>query len=81
VDTAVGPGEPAPDPPAQVTTAVTVTIGGVNAEVRSAVLSPGFAGRYQVEVVAPPDAPAGDEVPVTIAAAGQTSRTVTMAVR
>ncbi len=43
--------------------------------------SAGYAGLYQVNAVLPADTPAGDDVPLTISVAGQTSRTVTVAVR
>jgi len=37
-----------------------VTIGGIQAQVIGAALSPGFAGLYQIAVVIPPTAPSGD---------------------
>jgi uncharacterized protein (TIGR03437 family) len=60
---------------------VGVTIGGVRAEVKSATLTPGVAGRYQVRVVVPEQALSGDEVPVVVAAGGRSSQSVTMAVQ
>lgn len=81
VTPALEPGEAAPDPAPRVVADVQVTIGGRNAEVRFAGLTPGTAGRYQVRVVVPADAPTGDEVPVVVTAAGRSSQTVTMAVR
>jgi uncharacterized protein (TIGR03437 family) len=43
-----------------------VTIGGVNATVTSASLTPGEAGVYQVEVTIPTNAPIGLSLPLTI---------------
>lgn len=74
-------GQPAPDPPPQVVAKVEVTIGGVAAEVKSATLSAGTSGRYEVRVVVPEGAPTGDEVPVVVHAAGRPSPPVTMAIR
>ena len=44
----------------------TVGIGEKRAEVLFSGLTPGVAGLYQVNVRVPPDAPAGDEVPLSI---------------
>ena len=81
VTPALEPGQAAPDPAPRVVAEVQVTIGGRNAEVRFAGLTPGTAGRYQVRVIVPPDAPSGDAVPVVVTAAGRSSQTVTMAIR
>jgi uncharacterized protein (TIGR03437 family) len=59
---------------------VTVTIGGVSAMVEFAGLAPGTVGEYQVNVIVPPSAPPGSQVPVVVKAAGRVSPTVTMAV-
>lgn len=75
------PGEPAPNPGPRVVADVSVSIGGTVAEVKSATLTPGFAGSYQVRFVVPPNAPTGDEVSVVVTAAGRSSQPVTMAVR
>jgi uncharacterized protein (TIGR03437 family) len=45
---------------------VTVTIGGVAAPVLYAGLAPGEANLYQVNVPAPDEAPAGDNIPIVI---------------
>ncbi|MBL8229395.1 MAG: hypothetical protein JNL98_12985 [Bryobacterales bacterium] len=81
VTPALEPGQAAPDPAPRVVAEVQVTIGGRPAEVRFAGLTPGTAGRYQVRVVVPGDAPTGEEVPVVVTAAGRSSQTVTMAIR
>ena len=75
-------GQPAPSsPPAVTTNPVTVSIGGVQAQVLFAGLTPGFAGLYQVNAIVPQGAPSGNAVPVTITVAGQASPTVTMAIQ
>jgi len=79
---AVEAGYPAPsDPLASAAAPVRVTIGGLEAEVLFAGLTPGHAGLYQVNAVVPPQAPAGSEVPVVVTAAGWSSFAVTIAVR
>jgi uncharacterized protein (TIGR03437 family) len=78
----VAAGTPAPSsPPAVTVNQVTVTIGGKTAEVKFAGLTPGYAGLYQVNAVVPPDVAPGDNVPVTLQVAGQTSPPVTMSVK
>jgi uncharacterized protein (TIGR03437 family) len=59
----------------------TVTIGHKPARVLFSGLTPGFAGLYQVNVTVPADVTPGDEVPVVIGIAGQTSPVVTISVR
>ena len=79
---AVTAGQPAPSSTlAQTANPVTVTIGGVQAQVLFAGLTPGFAGLYQVNAIVPPGLTTGNSVPVTITVAGQSSQAgVTMAV-
>ncbi len=77
---AIGVGEVTSKPLATIAT-VTATIGGVPATVRSAALAVGAVGRYVVQAVVPTGVVPGPAVPVTITAAGQTSRAVTMAVK
>ena len=81
------------DPPAMAGTAaplntllratrpVTVTIGGVKAEVQFAGVAPGTSGLYQVNVTVPPGVPAGSAVTVVLSVDGQASPPVTMAVK
>ena len=47
-----------------------VTIGGVPAEVLSSIVSPGFAGRYEVTIRVPNAAPPGDDIPILISMQG-----------
>jgi adhesin/invasin len=60
---------------------VTATIGGVNAAVAYAGVTPGFPGLYQVNAVVPKGITVGDNVQVQLSIAGQTSQAVTMSVR
>ena len=59
---------------------VTVTIGGVNAPVAFAGLTPLQTGLYQVNAVVPAGVAPGNQVPVVVTAAGQASAPVTIAV-
>ncbi|MBI2689972.1 MAG: SMP-30/gluconolactonase/LRE family protein [Acidobacteria bacterium] len=75
-------GRPAPSSPlASVTSPVKVQIGGVEAQVLFAGLSPGYSGLYQVNARVPANAAAGGAVEVTVEVAGQVSRPVTIGVR
>ena len=56
-------------------------IGGVEAQVLFAGLSPGFSGLYQVNARVPANAPLGNEVEITVEVSGQASRPVTIAIR
>src|SRR5262249_15029320 len=60
---------------------VTMTIGGVPAEVAYAGLAPGFAGIYQVNATVPEGVPGGDAVPVVVKAGDYVSAPVTLVVR
>jgi uncharacterized protein (TIGR03437 family) len=44
-------------------------------------LTPGLAGLYQINFYVPSGTPAGDQVPVTVAAGGQTSAPLNLSVR
>jgi|GEM_PF-463583 len=77
----VAAGQAAPAEPAAVRGKVSVQIGGLEAEVAAAFLSPGRVGVYEVTTTVPAGTPAGDAVPVTISVDGQTSPAVTIAVR
>jgi uncharacterized protein (TIGR03437 family) len=76
VDPPVPAGSPAPaSPRSQVTSPVSVTIGGIPAEVDFAGLTPGSSGQYQVNVIVPAGIPSGP-APVQLSVAGQTSAPV-----
>jgi len=83
VNPAVATGQPAPGPPglANVTTPLTVTIGGVNATVNAAYMEPGTSGAYEVDVVVPSGVTPGGQVPVQIFMLTLPSQQVTMGVR
>jgi uncharacterized protein (TIGR03437 family) len=64
-----------------VTKPVSVTIGGVNADVSSATLSTLGAGLYEVRATVPAGVAAGDLTPLVVTVDGQASPEVTIAVR
>ena len=80
--TGFGPANPSPPgdqlvPPDTLyaaANAVTVLVGGVPAQIISAVLSPGEAGVYQIAIQIPPGTPSGDQ-PVAAQVAGVSSPT------
>jgi len=55
--------------------AVTVSIGGINAPVSFSGLAPGFLGLYQVNVQVPAKSPTGPAVSLTISAGGISNQT------
>jgi adhesin/invasin len=78
----VAAGAPAPlDHLTSTVNPVTVAIGGVDAPVQFAGLSPGFAGLYQVNAMVPQGVAPGATVVVSLTEMGQTSSPVTMAVK
>jgi uncharacterized protein (TIGR03437 family) len=82
VSPAVADGAAAPsNPPASTSNTVTVTVGGQDANVYFAGLTPTLAGLYQINFYVPPNAGTGDHVPVVVSTAGQTSATVNLSVR
>ena len=82
VDPPVTSGSAAPDSPLSRTVSpVSVTIGGISAQVLFAGLTPRFSGLYQVNAVVPAGVTPGDAVPVILTVARQMSPQVTMAVR
>jgi uncharacterized protein (TIGR03437 family) len=82
VNRAVTPGEPAPGSPlAEAVAPVSVTIGGLPAQVLFAGLTPGFTGLYQVNAAVPAGVTPGSAVPVVVTAGGLTSPPVTIAVQ
>jgi uncharacterized protein (TIGR03437 family) len=75
-------GAPASGPLSNTVAPVSVTIGGQPAIVKFSGLSPGFSGLYQVNAVVPSGLTAGNQIPVTVAVAGQNSTSnITMAVQ
>lgn len=58
----------------------TVTIGGIQARVVFAGLSPGFVGLYQVNVEVSAEAPVGDAVPLVLTIGDEASNEVTVAI-
>jgi trimeric autotransporter adhesin len=69
----VGDGVASPSsPPAQTQAPVTVSIGGQNANVAFAGLTPTLVGLYQVNVTMPAGVTPGSAVPVLLTVAGQT---------
>ncbi len=76
-------GVPAAGPPllSQTTTTPTVTIGGQNAAVSFAGLSPGYAGLYQVNVAVPSNASTGSAVPISLSIGGKTTEAATLPVQ
>ena len=74
-------GEPAGvDPLARTLLAVAARVGGREAEVVFAGLTPGLAGLYQVNALLADDIPSGDAVEVEIEVAGRVSNRVTLAI-
>ncbi|HLK22193.1 MAG TPA: hypothetical protein VKT81_24770, partial [Bryobacteraceae bacterium] len=68
-------------PPAKIDNALSVSVGGHDAQVLFAGLAPGFVGLYQVNVTVPSGIAASDDVPVLMMEAGTTSAPVTIAVK
>jgi uncharacterized protein (TIGR03437 family) len=59
---------------------VTATVGGVNAPVAFAGVTPGGTGLYQVNLTVPAGLPDNDATPLILAAGGQSGSAVTFAV-
>ncbi len=73
-------GEEAGIPAPMTTTPPTVTIGGVEGQVRFSGLSPGLVGLYQINVRIPEGVPSGDAVPMILTIGGVASNVVTIAI-
>jgi uncharacterized protein (TIGR03437 family) len=81
---ALGPAEAAPADGSTLYRTVETpraTIGGIDGQVIFSGLAPGFAGLYQLNVLLPSDAPAGDAVPLTVASASGESDSKVIAIR
>ena len=75
-------GSPAPlQPLSQAVAPVAVTIGGVQASVFFAGLTPQFVGLYQINAIVPSGIAAGNQSPLVVLAGQQVSMPVTVAVR
>ena len=82
VTPSVTAGSAAPaSPPAKISTAITVTIGGKTAPVVFAGLTPTYAGLYQVNVTVPRGITPGPNVPLVLTADGLASPPVTIAIQ
>jgi adhesin/invasin len=68
-------------PPATTVASPSVSIGGKPARVTFSGLSPGFAGLYQIDAFVPDGITPGNQVPVVVSIAGQTSPAATIAVK
>ncbi len=69
------------NPLARVRNTVTVTIGGLDATVQFAGLTPGLSGLYQINAVVPDGVTPGPALPVVLTSAGLSSEPVTIGVR
>jgi uncharacterized protein (TIGR03437 family) len=85
VDQNLADGAGAPSSPlANTATLPIVTIGGKDAKVAFSGLAPTYVGLYQIDATVPPGVTPGNQVPIVISIAGQTSPTsppVTIAVK
>lgn len=82
VNQSVPDGTASPSSPLATTVGTTtVTIGGKPAQVSFSGLSPGFVGLYQIDAVVPAGVTPGDQAPLIVSVAGQTSPAVTIAVK
>jgi uncharacterized protein (TIGR03437 family) len=75
------PSQPAPATPVSTLNSVSVAIGGQNVPVTFAGLVPGYPGIYQITGTVPSNAPTGNNIPVTISVAGETSPAVKVSVQ
>jgi uncharacterized protein (TIGR03437 family) len=81
IDQALDPAMPAPATPVNAVNPVSVAIGGQSVPVAFAGLVPGYPGIYQIKGTVPSGAPIGNNIPVTVSAAGQTSTVVMVSVQ
>jgi uncharacterized protein (TIGR03437 family) len=68
-------------PLAKVLNEPAVTIDNISAVITFAGLAPSYVGLYQVDVIVPENARAGDAIPVTLIVGGTVSNTATIAVQ
>jgi pimeloyl-ACP methyl ester carboxylesterase len=76
---ALADGQAGPTPALSTKATPQVTLGGVNAEVRSSVLVPGAVGLWRINVIVPLNAPPGDNTPLLVTQ-GSTSNRVALRV-
>jgi uncharacterized protein (TIGR03437 family) len=75
-------GQQAPFTPlSQTLDSVKVTIGGLDAPVFFAGLTPGFTGLYQVNAYVPAGVAHGEDVPLVITQAGRSSPPVSLSIK
>ena len=60
---------------------VSVSVGGIDAEVYYAGLAPGYVGLYQINFRVPPTAPAGAAIPLTLTVAGGQSNNAMLSIQ
>ena len=82
IDAQLDAGTASPRAPlAKATSSVRVSIGGVDAPVLFAGLTPELVGLYQINALVPAGAPTGDSVPIFVISGGQSSPVVSISVR
>jgi uncharacterized protein (TIGR03437 family) len=79
--TALRSGQLPPNPPPDTANTPHVTIGGAGATVMQSTAAAGYVGVYRVVVQVPANSQTGNAVAVTLAMAGSSSNTVTMAIQ
>ena len=72
---------PGAEPLARTTLPVTLTVGGVPAQVLYAGLAPGFVGLYQINFLIPNGVAPGDAVPLVVSNGGASSTPGAIAIR
>jgi uncharacterized protein (TIGR03437 family) len=82
VDPPLAAGQTPPATPLfQTINPVSVTVGGVDAQVTFSGMTPGSVGLYQVKAIVPAGVSPGDHVPVVLSAASQVSSPASIAIR
>ena len=81
VSTTLDPSMPAPSGSTSTANAVSLTIGGVAAQVNFAGLVPGYTGIYQVQATVPTGIAPADGVPVVVSVLGQSSQPIYVSMR
>ena len=81
ISQSLDPSMPAPLFPVTTVNPVSMSIGGQSVPVTFAGLVPGYPGIYQVTGTVPSGAASGDNIPVTVSVAGETSTAVMVSVQ